>query len=139
MSPEDKVPIENGLISKQIEGAQKKVEGRNFDARKHVLQYDDVMNQQRGGIYSQRRMVLEGENISGLIMDMLKSVAEGIVELSKAGAYTIGQDEETSYVYGMPKAAAATGCLDHVAPLPQIPAMVARLLTAPQKSVVAVR
>jgi len=74
-----------------------------------------------------------------IMTGMGRDGAEGIVELSKAGAYTIGQDEETSYVYGMPKAAAATGCLDHVAPLPQIPAMVARLLTAPQKSVVAVR
>jgi two-component system chemotaxis response regulator CheB len=81
-----------------------------------------------------------GPRAIGVIMTgMGRDGAEGIVELSKAGAYTIGQDEETSYVYGMPKAAAATGCLDHVAPLPQIPAMVARLLTAPQKSVVAVR
>jgi len=80
-----------------------------------------------------------GPRAIGVIMTgMGRDGAEGIVELSKAGAYTIGQDEETSYVYGMPKAAAATGCLDHVAPLPQIPAMVARLLTAPQKSVVAV-
>ena len=81
MNPEDNVPIENRLISKQIESAQKKVESRNFDTRKHVLQYDDVMNQQRGVIYSQRRMVLEGENMSSLIMDMLKSVVEGIVDL----------------------------------------------------------
>lgn len=81
-----------------------------------------------------------GPRAIGVIMTgMGRDGAEGIVELSKAGAYTIGQDEETSYVYGMPKAAAATGCLDHVVPLPQIPAVVARLLTAPQKSVAAVR
>ena len=81
MSREDTVPIENRIITKQIEGAQKKVESRNFDTRKHVLQYDDVMNQQRGVIYSQRRMVLEGKNMSDVIMDMLRSVIEEMVDL----------------------------------------------------------
>ncbi|MDD6204982.1 MAG: preprotein translocase subunit SecA [Firmicutes bacterium] len=64
-------PIEAGILSKQIEAAQKKVEGRNFEIRKHVLQYDDVMNKQRGIIYEQRRKVLAGENIHDYIMDML--------------------------------------------------------------------
>ena len=52
--------IEFGLLSKQIESAQKRVEGRNYDIRRHVLQYDDVMNQQREIIYGQRREVLSG-------------------------------------------------------------------------------
>ena len=55
---EENQPIEYGLLSKQIESAQKRVEANNFDTRKHVLQYDDVMNQQREVIYGQRRKVL---------------------------------------------------------------------------------
>jgi preprotein translocase subunit SecA len=57
---EEDVPIESGMVTRSIEGAQKKVEGRNFDQRKHVLEYDDVMNQQRKTIYSLRRQILEG-------------------------------------------------------------------------------
>ncbi len=57
---EEDVPIESGLVTKAIENAQKKVEGRNFDQRKHLLEYDDVMNQQRKTIYSLRRQILEG-------------------------------------------------------------------------------
>ncbi len=60
--PEEE-PIEHGMISKAIENAQKKVEGHNFDIRKHLLEYDDVMNKQREVIYAQRREVLAGENI----------------------------------------------------------------------------
>ena len=60
---EEDQPIEYGLLSKQIEQAQKRVEGNNFNIRKHVLQYDDVMNTQREVIYSQRRKVLEGEDL----------------------------------------------------------------------------
>ncbi len=56
-------PIESRLISRAIESAQKRVEGNNFDMRKVVLQYDDVMNQQREIIYKQRREVLYSENI----------------------------------------------------------------------------
>jgi len=68
---DDEQPIEYGLLSKQIEQAQKKVEGRNFNIRKHVLQYDDVMNVQRGIIYTQRKKVLEGEDVRDAIMDMV--------------------------------------------------------------------
>jgi len=57
---EEDVPIESGMVTRSIEGAQKKVEGRNFDQRKNVLEYDDVMNQQRKTIYSLRRQVLDG-------------------------------------------------------------------------------
>ena len=62
--------IEFGIVSKQIENAQKRVESKNYDIRLHVLQYDDVMNQQREIIYGQRRDVLEGGNMHDKIMDM---------------------------------------------------------------------
>ena len=72
---EDDVPIEYGMLSKQIENAQKRVEGRNFDIRRHVLQYDDVMNAQREVIYKQRRQVLDGadmrEQIHGMVDDQI--------------------------------------------------------------------
>ena len=55
LNPDDDVPIQLGLISKQIENAQKKIEARNFEIRKHVLEYDDVINKQRTIIYEQRR------------------------------------------------------------------------------------
>jgi len=71
---DDTIPIENGIISKGIENAQKRVEARNFDIRKQVLEYDDVMNQQREVIYSQRRKVLMGENIKESIMDMIEKL-----------------------------------------------------------------
>ncbi|MFR1759604.1 MAG: preprotein translocase subunit SecA, partial [Christensenellaceae bacterium] len=70
MGLDDDVPIELGFLSSQIESAQKKVEARNFDIRKHVLQYDDVMNQQRTIIYQQRRQVLEGKDLSEAIAQM---------------------------------------------------------------------
>ena len=77
--PED-LPIEVGLVSKTIENAQSKVEGRNFSIRKHILSYDDVMNIQRDIIYSQRRKVLDGENVSDNITDMIDSSCEMIVD-----------------------------------------------------------
>ena len=78
---EDDQAIEYGLLSKQIEAAQKRVEGNNFNIRKHVLQYDDVMNTQREVIYSQRRKVLEGEDLKESIMDMVASVVDGAIEM----------------------------------------------------------
>ena len=77
--PED-MPIEVGLIGKTIENAQSKVEGRNFSIRKHILSYDDVMNIQRDIIYSQRRKVLDGENVRDNILDMIDSSCEMIVD-----------------------------------------------------------
>ncbi|MCA0757564.1 preprotein translocase subunit SecA [Paenibacillus sp. N4] len=73
-------PIESRMISRAIESAQKRVEGNNFDIRKVVLQYDDVMNQQREVIYKQRREILGSENIRQEVMDMIKPVIERIVE-----------------------------------------------------------
>ena len=77
---DDSMPIENNMISKSIENAQKKVESRNFDIRKHVLEYDDVMNQQREVIYKQRRMVLEGQNIKESIIDMIEKLVERTID-----------------------------------------------------------
>ena len=66
--------IEAGILSKTIEGAQKRVESMNFQRRKNVLQYDDVMNKQREVIYSNRRRVLDGEDVSASVHDMMKKV-----------------------------------------------------------------
>ena len=69
-------PIEHKLITRSIENAQKTVEGRNFDMRKHVLEYDDVMNQQREVIYGERRKVLLGDNLREHILGMLGGIIE---------------------------------------------------------------
>ena len=73
------MPIEMGMISKAVENAQKRVEGRHFSIRKHVLQYDDVMNTQREIIYKQRKEVLDGENLKDQIQKMMHSVVEEVV------------------------------------------------------------
>ena len=73
-------PLEAGMLSRSIEGAQKKVEGKNFGIRKYVLQYDNVMNKQREIIYDQRRMVLNGEDVSGYIRNMTYELIDGIVD-----------------------------------------------------------
>ena len=75
---EDGEPIEHGLISRAIENAQSKVEGRNFDIRKHLLEYDDVMNQQREVIYAQRREALRGEDLRASVEEMIAERADGI-------------------------------------------------------------
>ncbi len=75
-------PIESRMISKAIESAQKRVEGSNFEVRKVVLQYDDVMNQQRTIIYKQRREVLESENIKeDVVLGMIDGVIDRLVEV----------------------------------------------------------
>jgi preprotein translocase subunit SecA len=77
---EEDQPIESKLITRAVESAQKRVEGNNFDVRKVVLQYDDVMNQQREIIYKQRREVLESPNIRDIALGMILPVVERIVE-----------------------------------------------------------
>ena len=72
-------PIEHGIISKAIENAQKKVEGHNFEIRKHLIEYDDVMNKQREVIYTQRKEVLAGENIRETVEGILNETAEDMV------------------------------------------------------------
>jgi preprotein translocase subunit SecA len=76
---EEDEPIEHNLISKAIENAQRKVEGHNFDIRKHLLEYDDVMNKQREVIYRQRREVLSGEDLREVIQDMIMDQIEVVV------------------------------------------------------------
>jgi len=78
---EEGEPIEHGLISRAIENAQAKVEGHNFDIRKHLLEYDDVMNQQREVIYKQRRLALDGRNLKETIEDIIFDKASGVAEL----------------------------------------------------------
>lgn len=78
---EEDEPIEHQLITRSIEQAQKKVEGRNFDIRKHVLEYDDVMNQQREVIYGQRRQILMGENLRENILNMIYKIIDHDMEL----------------------------------------------------------
>ena len=77
---EEGEPIEHGLISRAIENAQAKVEGHNFDIRKHLLEYDDVMNQQREVIYKQRRLALDGRNLKETIEDIIFDKASGVAE-----------------------------------------------------------
>ncbi|MDL2220819.1 preprotein translocase subunit SecA [Eubacteriales bacterium OttesenSCG-928-N14] len=86
LDPGDEVSMDIGMLSKQIESAQKRIESRNFEIRKHVLQYDDVMNQQRELIYAQRRQVLMGEDISASIAEMRQTLIEYAVEIYCADA-----------------------------------------------------
>lgn len=81
LGADEDMPIESKIISGAVEKAQKRVEGKNFSIRKHVLQYDDVMNTQRELIYKQRKQVLDGENLKENIKNMIQSVVEDIVNL----------------------------------------------------------
>jgi preprotein translocase SecA subunit len=73
---EEGEPIEHGLVTRAIENAQKRVEAHNFDIRKHLLEYDDVMNKQREVIYQQRRSFLAGENLKSEVLAMIEALAE---------------------------------------------------------------
>jgi preprotein translocase subunit SecA len=77
---EEDHPIEHSLITRAIENAQKKVEGQNFNIRKQLIEYDDVMNQQREIIYEQRRQALEEENFKPVILDMIEDIVDDLVE-----------------------------------------------------------
>jgi preprotein translocase subunit SecA len=76
---EEDVPIENRMVSKAIENAQKKVEAHNFDIRKHLLDYDDIMNKQRTEIYSFRKEILQGEGLKEKIFQMIDDIVDEIV------------------------------------------------------------
>jgi preprotein translocase subunit SecA len=88
---EEDVPIEHGIITKSIENAQVKVEGHNFDLRKHVVQYDDVMNRHREVIYEIRRNILDGDDQQERIWQMIEAEVERIVD----GHLGDGRDTET--------------------------------------------
>ena len=83
----DDEPLTAGLLTKQIENAQKRIEGRNFETRKHVLEYDNVMNRQREVIYGQRRRVLLGENVR----DSIQRMADHVIDFA-AGRWMNGED-----------------------------------------------
>ncbi len=82
---DEDTPIENRMITNTLESAQKKLEGRNFEIRKNVLKYDDVMNQQREIIYGQRRKVLDGEDISTEMHKMLRENIDSSCDQFLAG------------------------------------------------------
>ena len=77
---DDGQPIEHRLVSNAIEKAQKRVEGHNFEIRKHLLEYDDVMNKQREVIYAQRRQILSGAELQEDLLDMCRELVEEMVE-----------------------------------------------------------
>jgi preprotein translocase, SecA subunit len=81
----DDDPLEAGMLTKQIQSAQQRIEGRNFDIRKHVLQYDDVMNQQRVLTYGQRRQILLGEDMRGYILQMVRELISDSCEKCAPG------------------------------------------------------
>jgi len=100
---EEDVPIEHRMVSRSIESAQKRVEAHNFEMRKHVLEYDDVMNQQRKVIYEQRRQILAGENLREDVLGLAEELFDGLFGLyCPEGAYP-----ETWDLAGLKEALAA--------------------------------
>ena len=94
-------PIENSMVTKSITSAQKRVEGLNFDMRKTLLDYDDVLRQQRETIYDQRNYILENEDIHSVVYEMFKRVVENVVDLrvSKDGKKEVINYEEIVNVF----------------------------------------
>ena len=86
MNIDEDTPIENKMLSRAIEQAQTTVESRNFQARKSVLEYDDVMNKQREIVYGQRKQVLDGMDVRGIIMGMMNSAISNLVHAAFVGA-----------------------------------------------------
>jgi len=86
---DENIPIEHSMVSKAIANAQVRVEGHNFDLRKHILEYDDVVNQQRHVIYDQRRLILTEENLRPIVQDILEETLADLVS-----SFTRAQDEE---------------------------------------------
>ena len=85
----DDMPIQAGMVSKAIEGAQRQVEAMNFGARKHVLEYDDVMNKQREVIYGERDSILDGKDIHGRVQEQFHDVVEaGVLDLCPEKVYS---------------------------------------------------
>jgi len=96
---DEDTPIEAGLISKSIESAQVRVEGFNFDIRKHVLEYDDVVNQQRELIYAQRQLVLREESLRPIITDMVEEELSELVATYAASESEQGQGWDAEGLY----------------------------------------
>jgi len=89
---DEDMPIETKLLSGQIESAQRRLEGRNFEMRKNVLQFDDVMNKQREIIYGQREQVLRGDDVAESVKNMVRTSIEG-----KVDEYLAGDDDNTAW------------------------------------------
>ena len=87
LGPGDDEPIEHRMLTKRIEGAQKRVEEYNFEIRKNVLKYDDVLNHQRGVIYQERRLVLEGEDIRDQVLEWIDETLESVVIAHTESSY----------------------------------------------------
>src|SRR5688572_29639666 len=77
---EEGIPIEHGMVTRSIERAQKQVEAQNFAVRKHLLEYDDVMNKQRTAVYDMRRMVLEGKDARAYVLNLSQDVLDWYLE-----------------------------------------------------------
>ena len=105
LGADEDMPIESKMISKAVENAQKRVEGRNFSIRKNVLQYDDVMNTQREIIYKQRRQVLNGENMKENVFNMIDTLAEEMVNgyATEDGINAESLMSEVETTYGISK------------------------------------
>ena len=102
LGADEDMPINSKMISNAVESAQKKVEGKNFSIRKHVLQYDDVMNSQREIIYAQRKQVLDGDNLKDnvlhMIDDSIERMVNGYVDMDGViNTESLKQDIETSF------------------------------------------
>ena len=104
---EEGVPIEHGMVTKSIERAQRQVEAQNFAVRKHLLEYDDVMNKQRKAVYDMRRMILEGKDTRAYILNLSKEVLDWYFE-----SYTTGEDPEKWNLEGLRIAMRDTYVLD---------------------------
>ena len=97
---DDDIPLEFGMMTRQIENAQKRIESNNFNLRKHVLDYDDVMNKQREVIYGQRKQVLMGDDISDNIKSMIASLVEQAMAVyCPKGKYPEEWDWDDLYAY----------------------------------------
>ena len=97
---DDDMPLEFGMLTKQIETAQKRIESNNFNLRKHVLDYDDVMNKQREVIYGQRKQVLMGDDITGNITGMVETLVDNAIGVyCPKGKYSEEWDWDDLYAY----------------------------------------
>ena len=109
---DEDTPIDQKILSNAVENAQKNVEGRNFRARKNVLEYDNVMNTQREVIYAQRRKVLDGENLRDNILTMLQQVISSHVTDHMAASGTLEEGELAALVAGLENVYFPKGAFD---------------------------
>ena len=98
---EEGEPIEHKMISKAIENAQRRVEGHNFDIRKQLLEYDDVMNKQRETIYALRREVLGDENLQELVVEYAEDVVEEMLSAATGGSRNAAEWDFDSLTLGL--------------------------------------